>query len=377
MKPEPARYSVRDLVENEYSHLAIPHFQRGLVWGRDAVASLLESLFLGTPCGSFVLWDSGNNRDNGKPLVEASTEITHLIVDGQQRIRSLYEAWNDIDSSSDDEDGEGDEASPGAKRVWCLNLTRVTELAGALDPSQSEFPFFRFVSDPTIPREKGVRLYNLVPWGLLRSDKSLKDYTRLLRPSSKLDDAALVKLLEKARELVKPMADEKLFSASVITETDRAKVVGLYNRINSGGRRVEKEERTFAQLVAVHPGTWDEIAAIFEAVHGKASDTGSRTEHDQVLKRLRERQFGFKLFVRTFLEAAAYHFGYLTGMGSESFGIIDKIGFQRQLASRAPEDLDFLCTRPRRPSSFSATSSRRISAAMPCSSCLTRPRCCR
>ena len=117
-------HQIREL----YPNLGIPHFQRGLVWGNESISALLESLFLETPCGSFVFWKSSSNRDNGVPLVEGeSGEIGYLIVDGQQRIRSIHDVFHEVDEDYTEDNGlqqnvQNDREAATKSRVWCLNL---------------------------------------------------------------------------------------------------------------------------------------------------------------------------------------------------------------------------------------------------------------
>lgn len=109
-----------------YPFLGIPHFQRGLVWGSDSVSSLLESLYYGTPCGSFVFWKARSNSDDGEslPIEENTTErnIEYLIVDGQQRIRSLYGAFRDWYLNVEDDQEVTHGSTEKQQRIWLVNL---------------------------------------------------------------------------------------------------------------------------------------------------------------------------------------------------------------------------------------------------------------
>ena len=105
-------------------------------------------------------------------------------------------------------------------------------------------------------------------------------------------------------------------------------VVALYSRINSGGMRVQPEERAFATLVSLRPSqtsTW--LRDLFNKIH----DADQSPERDDILKRQKERSFGFKLFMRTFVQVCAYHFGYSVGSSSFSFSVVEGTGFQRRL----------------------------------------------
>ncbi|MFC5815133.1 GmrSD restriction endonuclease domain-containing protein [Nonomuraea harbinensis] len=67
----------------------LPEFQRGYVWNRDQVRGLMRSLYKGYPVGGLLLWETepdmasvrGSTPDGG---------IRRLLLDGQQRITSLY-----------------------------------------------------------------------------------------------------------------------------------------------------------------------------------------------------------------------------------------------------------------------------------------------
>ena len=70
--------------------IALPEFQRGYVWNRDQVRSLMDSLYRKHPVGSLLVWVtktmSSASRGDG-PLAPGSVK---LLFDGQQRITSLY-----------------------------------------------------------------------------------------------------------------------------------------------------------------------------------------------------------------------------------------------------------------------------------------------
>lgn len=71
--------------------MALPEFQRGYVWNRDQVRGLMQSLYRKYPIGGLLIWktrtDTANTRGNGG---SASSGTVDLLLDGQQRITSLY-----------------------------------------------------------------------------------------------------------------------------------------------------------------------------------------------------------------------------------------------------------------------------------------------
>jgi uncharacterized protein with ParB-like and HNH nuclease domain len=70
--------------------MALPAFQRGYVWNREQVRGLMKSLYRRHPIGSLLVWvtrtEQASTRGDGI-LAPGSVE---LLLDGQQRITSLY-----------------------------------------------------------------------------------------------------------------------------------------------------------------------------------------------------------------------------------------------------------------------------------------------
>ena len=77
--------------------LRLPSFQRALNWGADDKWKLLDSMERGYPIGTLLLWKrAAANKDTGIRLHRGPVLPSHgdvyLIVDGQQRITTLWEA---------------------------------------------------------------------------------------------------------------------------------------------------------------------------------------------------------------------------------------------------------------------------------------------
>jgi len=78
--------------------LQLPDFQRGWVWPQSNISSLIASLSLGYPTGTLMLLQTGGATNFKERLVEgvdqikSATPAQRLILDGQQRITSLYQA---------------------------------------------------------------------------------------------------------------------------------------------------------------------------------------------------------------------------------------------------------------------------------------------
>jgi hypothetical protein len=135
-------------------------------------------------------------------------------------------------------------------------------------------------------------------------------------------------------EQVRAMRSRQLFAVHLLeesaTEHRLSDVVRLYNRINSAGRRVEAEERAYAMLVVQAPSTEKCLREFFASVHRDPSAATTVT-HDDLLRRRQERAFGFKLFVRTFVQVATYHLRFSIGTSAFSFDLLASPTFRDRL----------------------------------------------
>lgn len=76
----------------------LPDFQRGWVWDDEHIKSLLASVSLSYPIGAIMMLQTGNEEVRFKPRLVEGVALDHplvperLILDGQQRLTSLYQA---------------------------------------------------------------------------------------------------------------------------------------------------------------------------------------------------------------------------------------------------------------------------------------------
>ena len=79
-------------------HLQLPDFQRGWVWDDEHIKSLLASVSVSFPIGAVMLLQTGGEHIRFKPRpLAGADEALHaepetLVLDGQQRLTSLYQA---------------------------------------------------------------------------------------------------------------------------------------------------------------------------------------------------------------------------------------------------------------------------------------------
>ncbi|OQY18625.1 MAG: hypothetical protein B6I36_06505 [Desulfobacteraceae bacterium 4572_35.1] len=80
--------TILDYIDN--GHMALPEFQRGYVWNRDQVRGLMLSLYKQHPVGSLLVWSTESKDADFRGDGTLAPGIVKLLLDGQQRITSLY-----------------------------------------------------------------------------------------------------------------------------------------------------------------------------------------------------------------------------------------------------------------------------------------------
>jgi hypothetical protein len=71
-------------------HMALPEFQRGYVWGGDQVRGLFSSLYRRHPVGGLLVWATQSEGAKYRGDQELAPGVVKLLLDGQQRMTSLY-----------------------------------------------------------------------------------------------------------------------------------------------------------------------------------------------------------------------------------------------------------------------------------------------
>ena len=85
-------YTLQGLIEQiELGIIGLPELQRPFVWKDTKVRNLFDSMYKGFPVGYFLFWANAN-VESAKSIGTGSKQKSPnlLIVDGQQRLTSLY-----------------------------------------------------------------------------------------------------------------------------------------------------------------------------------------------------------------------------------------------------------------------------------------------
>jgi hypothetical protein len=101
--PSPTHANYASLLTDiERGQVKIPQFQREFVWTIQKSAALLDSVLKGYPVGTFIFWSTKDRLRSVRELGDATLpapapgETVSFVLDGQQRLTSLYAAIKGI-----------------------------------------------------------------------------------------------------------------------------------------------------------------------------------------------------------------------------------------------------------------------------------------
>ncbi len=213
---------------------AMPVFQRGYVWNREQVRKLMNSLYHGYPIGELLVWntetDPGISRGSG-PLTPGNV---NLILDGQQRMTTLYgiirgnpPRFFDGDASSFTNlyfnmDTESFEFYMAAKMKGDPAWINVTEL---MQKGASQYMQEKITSDPS---QSVFWLNHLAALNKLDAIKQMSIHIETVSGADKTIDV----------------------------------VVEIFNNVNSGGTKLNNGDLALAKVCSEWSNAREELKAI-------------------------------------------------------------------------------------------------------------------
>ena len=283
---------------------ALPEFQRGYVWNREQVRKMMGSLYREYPIGSLLVWvtstDDSITRGDGR-LTPGSV---NLILDGQQRITSLYGIIR----------GKPPEFFQGNENAF-------TGLYFNLEDESFEFYAPLKMKD----RPNWVNVTDLMIKGVGYYIEELIQRTNIEGDSSRIQQ-----IINKLNKL------DNIKNADIhiqqVAGTDKTidVVVDIFNNVNSGGTKLSKGDLALAKICS----QWAE----------------ARSEMRKILDRFRASLYNFELewllrCVTVYVSGKAY-FSELANVSIASFreglyettALIEKI--LNHIASRLGLDHD-------------------------------------
>lgn len=239
------------LTDISLGHLKLPEIQRAYVWKPTQVASLVESLYLGYPTGSFLLWQTDAEPQErrlsiGETQASPSAQPRYLL-DGQQRLTSLHRAL---------------------KRSDALDANSYIDVAFNVDTQE-----FQNHSAATRRDKRWVAVAEVVD-----PEADLFEIVgRLTQAHPDLDRRELNRRVSRLSNIV-----NHAFHIETLTEFDYETVAQIFVRVNSGGRALKITDLALATLSARWPG----VVSKFETEHVRWRQEGYPDLDESFLTRL-------------------------------------------------------------------------------------------
>ena len=213
--------------------MALPEFQRGYVWNRDQVRSLFDSLYRRHPVGGLLVWATEAKTATHRGDGPVAAGIVKLLLDGQQRMTSLYGVVRGT-----------------APKFFDGNAQAFTGLRFHLD--SETFAFYQPIKMQDDPL--WIDVTELMQAGTAGLGTFVAQLSAMPEHTARVGDfvGRLSRLLS--------VTDIDLHVEEV-TGADKTLdiVVDIFNRVNSGGTKLSKGDLALAKICAEWPDARDEM----------------------------------------------------------------------------------------------------------------------
>ncbi len=205
-------YTLGDLTSYvELGEIGLPDIQRPFVWKNAKVRDLFDSMYRGYPVGYLLLWQNAYEEDSKAIGTDNKQKPPRLlIVDGQQRLTSLYAVVKGIPVVRENYDAE------------------VIEIA--FNPLQEKFA----VADAAIRRDKAYIPNISKVWSGVSLFGLLKEYLSGLESTREVSDQEQMQI-EKTITRLHGLLSFPFTALELATNIDEEQVADVFVRINSKG----------------------------------------------------------------------------------------------------------------------------------------------
>lgn len=232
-------YDLRSLIEFiERGEIGLPDIQRPFVWKNVKVRDLFDSMYRGYPVGYLLFWQNGFDGDARVIGANNKQKVPRLlIVDGQQRLTSLYAVIKNV---------------PVVRENYASEPIKI-----AFDPLQEKFEVTdaairrdkAYIADISCLWQKGADLFEIVD-EYLEGLKSTREVT-----------AADTKQVRRAMSKLSNLLSFSFIALELAASVNEEQVADVFVRINSKGTPLNQADFILT-LMSVF---WDEGRAQLEA----------------------------------------------------------------------------------------------------------------
>ena len=212
----PKSYSIENLLNYiETGEIALPELQRPFVWNNIKARDLIDSLYKGLPVGLIILWEVHENNRHNPINPDSKTDPKYLVVDGQQRLTTLFSIVKNSDIVS--------------------KSGRNFKIKIAFNPIEEKFE----VCNPAI--EKDTRWISDISEIFVRpsTHSFINEYVRKLKEKGiDFNENVVSSRIERLKNIITyPFSIMELS-----TELDPEEVSEIFVRINSKGQKLNQSD---------------------------------------------------------------------------------------------------------------------------------------
>lgn len=212
-------YSLGGLISDiGLGRIGLPDIQRPFVWANAKVRDLFDSMYRGYPVGYFLFWQTGAEGVEAKVIGDAHKQKSPslLIVDGQQRLTSLY-------------------AVIRREAVLRENFER-EHIRIAFRPQSGTFA----VPDATTERDPEYIL-DISEVFAQSTSKSIREYMKRLNAAREVSDDE-TELVESAIERLASLTNFPFIALELSQQCTEEQVADVFVRINSEGKKLNQSD---------------------------------------------------------------------------------------------------------------------------------------
>lgn len=203
----------------ELGEIALPDIQRPFVWSNAKVRELFDSMYRGYPVGYFLFWQNALSTHTKNIGVEAKQKSARLlIVDGQQRLTSLYAVIKGIPVIRENYVAEKIE-------IAFNPITEVFEVADAATKNNK-----LFIPNVSILWDSSADIFDVV-----------ENYLINIAQTREISDEEK-KGIRKSIQKVAGLTSYPLTAIELSSQMDEKDVAEIFVRINSAGKKLNQSD---------------------------------------------------------------------------------------------------------------------------------------
>ena len=265
----------------------LPSIQRKFVWNDYDVEKLLDSIMLGYPIGTFLFWeikrksareqkytlykfindystlDNKNINEKAPDNLPGESEYIYSVLDGQQRLTSLYIAFHGSISLCGYKKKRS-KVENYIKREMYLNLNKSSN--SELEDEDLKYEF-RFLSEKEIEDEKIEHPEK--NWYKIKNIFDFEDNKKLVRYiiENDLSDVAQDNLT-RLYDIAKANGENSVINYFKIGEdTNFDNILNIFVRVNDGGKKLSKSDLLFSTVVSNWEKGREEIEDLINTIN--------------------------------------------------------------------------------------------------------------